>query len=68
MYTLQISSPPSNLRAIFMVKIRINFFDPADDATMAPDGTSSLRAHLSPCPPSISLEVYEVLLARADEL
>jgi hypothetical protein len=52
MYTLQKLSLPSNLQAIFMVKIRINFADPADDATMAPDGASSLRTHLSPCPPS----------------
>jgi hypothetical protein len=52
MYMLQKTSPPSNLQAIFMVKIRINFVDPANDATMALDDTSSLRMHLIPCPPS----------------
>jgi hypothetical protein len=50
MYTLQNSSPPSNLQAIFKVKIHINFAKPADDATMAPVSASSLRTHLSPCP------------------
>jgi hypothetical protein len=52
MYTLQKSSPPSNLQAVFKVKIRINFANPADDATMVPDSASSLRTHLNPCPPS----------------
>jgi hypothetical protein len=43
---------PSNVQAIFMVKICINFVDPVDDATIAPNGASSLRMHLGPYPPS----------------
>jgi hypothetical protein len=35
-----------------MVKIRINFVDSADDATMAPDDASYQRAHLSSGSPS----------------
>jgi hypothetical protein len=52
MYTLQKFSPPSNLQAIFKVNIHINFADPANDATMAPNSASSLCSHLSPYPPS----------------
>jgi hypothetical protein len=52
MYTLLKSAPPSNLQAIFVVKIRVNFVNPADDATMEPEGASSLRTHLSPSPRS----------------
>jgi hypothetical protein len=52
MHTLEESSPPSNCRAIFKVKIRKNFIDPADDATMAPDGASSLHTHPNTRPPA----------------
>jgi hypothetical protein len=55
MYTLQKLSPPSNHREIFMVKICINFTDPTNNVTMAPDSASSLSAHLS---------TYELILAE----
>jgi hypothetical protein len=39
-------------QAIFIVKIRINFVDPAKDNTMAPDGASLLREHFNMRPSS----------------
>jgi hypothetical protein len=44
MYTLQMSSSQLKCRAIFLVKILINFVDPTDYATMASDDASSLHA------------------------
>jgi hypothetical protein len=52
MHTLQKPSSPTNCRAIFRINICINSIVPAIDAAMAPNSPTTLRAHLSPCPPS----------------